>query len=353
MKFFQQLDIIKSNPLRFRGVYTFHQKVYAVESNHQEVIDTLDHYFSEWKAEEHTQADTTVIAWDDQLLDFELDFQEYKEVGKKRIKELYADLQGYRVIKKTKTGVQFAVGTTQSEWFAFGPLVTYSNQLINFINAIFMEEHLSESAYLFHAAAVAQNGTGIVIAAQSGKGKSTTALNLLNKGLNFVSNDRVILQKEADGFTMIGVPKHPRVNPGTLLNNPKVTHILKEPQRFEGLSQQEIWNWEEKYDVLIPEIYGAGKFPLAAQAMAFLIIDWEPNNEPLELVKTDLSTRPDLLPAIMKVPSLMTPKIHQAKKDLTEQQYLDFIGAFPVYILQGGMDAKKGVVLIQEKFFPK
>lgn len=349
MKVTQLIQEIKSKPLTESVTLDLNKEYFKIESNDASLIQELREYYHEWVTEDTKTPHSTVVAWQCETPSFDLDYQEYRETPEKRIKEVYADFESYRIVQKTKTGVHFIVGN--NEWYALGPLTMYPNQVINFVNAIFMEINLEGDAFLFHAAGVSKDNKGIVIAAQSGKGKSTTSLFLVNKGLDFVSNDRVILQKDNGNFTMIGVPKHPRVNPGTLLNNPMVKHLLKDPERFEDKTREEIWNWEEKYDVIIPEIYGDGKFPLSAKAMAFLIIDWGDNEEALKLEKLDIKTRLDLLPAIMKIPSLMTPNIYNLKKDHTADEYVDFLGDLPLFVLTGKIDTEKGLQLIQEAFF--
>ena len=349
MKFTKLVKDIKSTNLSVSVTLQFNEQCYTIKSNDPALITALKSYFKEWLSDNTKQATATITAWQCETPDFDLDYTEYRETPEKRIKEAFAEIDNFRIVKKIKTGVHFAIG--DNEWMAFGPLTTYPNQLINFVNAIFMEVNLHGNAFLFHAAGVAKNNEGIVIAAQSGKGKSTTSLFLVNAGLDFISNDRVILQKENKDFTMIGVPKHPRVNPGTLLNNAQISHLLKEPERFEGKSEEEIWNWEEKYDVVIPDIYGKEKFKLSAKAKAFLIIDWGEDDSPLRLEKINLATRPDLLPEIMKKPSLMTPHIHALKKDCSAQDYLNFIDGLPVYILKGKINPQEGIALILQQFF--
>lgn len=337
----------RSKEFQYSGKYKFEGSSFHVKSNSDNLIQVLNHYFKEWI---YTgDPEIHLFAQHDKSLTFDYQFQDYQEVGKKRIKEQYYDEEGVRLVKKTKTGVHF--GIAEKDWYAFGDLESYPNQLINFINAIFMENNLPENAMLFHAAGVAKNDKGIVIAAKSGKGKSTTALNLLNQGLDFVSNDRVILQKTNNSFKMIGVPKHPRVNPGTLLNNSRVKHLLKNPERFDSMSQQEIWDFEEKYDVLVDEIYGQDIFNLIADSIGLLIIDWGDSDDELSLNPLNLAERPDLLPAIMKTPSLMTPRVFEEMKDASEQDYITFLEGLPLFILEGKIDTEKGLKLIQEKFF--
>lgn len=330
------------------GFYKFNNTVFKVSSNSGLLLKELNNYFKEWLVNP-TENFIHLFADHNPDLGFDFPFENYQETGKKRIKEQYYDEGRIRLVKKTKTGVHF--GIEGNNCFAFGNLEKYPNQLINFMNAVFMEKNLDDQSLLFHAAGVAKDGKGLVIAAKSGKGKSTTALKILNQGLDFISNDRVIISNSGAGFDMIGVPKHPRVNPGTLLNNEKVKHILHQPQRFEEMSQQEIWDFEEKYDVLVDEVYGKGKFKLKSKSMGLLIIDWGDSEAELELNELELNKRPDLLPAIMKTPSLMTPMAFGKFKNKSEKDYLNFLNGFPVFILEGKIDTEKGLKLIQEKFF--
>ena len=58
----------------------------------------------------------------------------------------------------------------------------------------------------------------------SGAGKSTLALHVMSLGATFVSNDRVMVAEtpanDSGAPMMYGVAKHPRINPGTAMNNP-------------------------------------------------------------------------------------------------------------------------------------
>ncbi len=329
----------------YQSHFRFKQHAFTFSMNDKAVQQDLDRYFSEWKVEEvenptvHIKAvDTPIPAWD-------IAFNEYRETGKKRIKEKYLDVPGFRIIHKVKTGVHFAYSSGGAH-LAFGPVKQYSNQLINFANALFMELEMQENAFLFHAAGVAVDGKGVVLAAPSGKGKSTTAMHLMNAGTSLVSNDRIVLQKTTGGYTMVGVPKHPRVNPGTLLNNPTLRPLLKNPERFAGMSKAALWEVEEKYDAVIPDLYGPNRFQLAADAKALVIIDWEDEGLPLHLERITLQDFPQLMPAITKAPSVMTPQLHEERKNDSDTAYQKFLTDLPVYRLAGKMDAKNGVELV-------
>lgn len=349
MDFNQFLKRTEEFEYQNEATFRFNDSFYKVKSNNKDLILELKEYFSEWYTEEVSDDCFQVIAWNDPEISFNLDYTEYKETGKKRIKEVYKDIGEYRVVKKTKTDVKFIVGG--NKLYATGPLMDNPNQLINFINAQFMEVELQGDSMLFHAAGVSKNNEGIILAAQSGKGKSTTALNLMNEGLDFVSNDRIVLKKEEDKFTMVGVPKHPRINPGTILNNPKLKGLLKDPERFQNMNQNEIWNWEEKYDAIIPEYYGQNKFHLNANCKGLLIIDWGDNDYEPRIDSLDLKTRLDLLPAIMKAPSLMTPIIHEKKGTLKEKDYIEFLNGLPLFVLTGAKKSTKAISEILNHFY--
>jgi HprK-related kinase B len=349
MKLQELTNTLINESYTFNLLLQFENSAFRVHTNEEQIITTLSDYFAEWVINDCDLAITDVYAYNQETPEFGFDYTEYRESPEKRIKEIFFDEDDIRVVKKTKTGVHFII--SPENWIAVGPLLANTNQLINYINAIFMELQLDDNSLLFHAAGISKNGKGLVIAAPSGKGKSTTALNLMNHGLDFVSNDRVIIRNNTGDFSMIGVPKHPRVNPGTLLNNDKVKYLLREPERFDGMSREEIWNIEEKYDAVIPDCYGSEKFQLKAEAKGLLIIDWENSNEDTVIEELDLTSRMDLLPAIMKKPSLMTPRKHDEKKNITDKEYVDFLKDLPVYILKGNKDPETGQTLVMDKFF--
>ncbi len=131
-------------------------------------------------------------------------------------------------------------------------------------NHPFIQWKLDQGCLLCHAAAVSWKGQGLILAGFSGLGKSTLALHLMNKGLDFVSNDRLMVRKKDHCLEMYGVPKLPRVNPGTILNNQSLTGILTpdELKKFSGISEDRIWKLEHKYDVWLDKCFGPDRFKL-------------------------------------------------------------------------------------------
>src|SRR5207237_28767 len=127
----------------------------------------------------------------------------------------YADTCDGRVVTKTRTGMQFLL--SRNELVAIGPCRQNPNQIVNFIISQYLGRRVDEGWALCHAAGVALQDRGMGIAARAGAGKSTLALHLMSSGLSFMSNDRLLIRKFGPRTELAGVPKMPRVNPGTLL----------------------------------------------------------------------------------------------------------------------------------------
>ena len=97
--------------------------------------------------------------------------------------------------------------------------------VINFINTQILNTCLREGWHLAHAAAVTDGARARwLISGLSGGGKSTSILRLmdLSPALQFLSNDRVLIKGGAPGAVRSAFPKHPRINPGTILGNPRL-----------------------------------------------------------------------------------------------------------------------------------
>ncbi|MGT4071513.1 UNVERIFIED_CONTAM: hypothetical protein I5919_22315, partial [Aeromonas hydrophila] len=85
-----------------------------------------------------------------------------------------------------------------------------------------------------HASAVvdAEDGRALVFLGNSGSGKSSLALQLIERGgYEFLSNDRVLMRADRHGVLVAGLPKKPRVNPGTLLASASLSRLLPRPRR--------------------------------------------------------------------------------------------------------------------------
>jgi HprK-related kinase B len=271
----------------------------AVQSNSPDLLEKLGIYFAHTLG--HGPGDITVTAIERLADDFGLTFTDWKrEPGKTGRKDAYVDIEGARIIKKVRTGMVFL--QSDKERIATGPCYANDNQVINFINAQYMNHLQQKEALICHASGLCANGHAMGIAGFSGGGKSTLMLHLLdNANVQYLTNDRLFLQNG----TAIGIPKLPRVNPGTMLHDPNLIGLLTQ-ERIEDLKKlppAQLWELEEKYDVFIEDIYGSDKIRLHAPISTFLILNWKRDSTaPCHIAEIDITQRQELLKAVMKSP---------------------------------------------------
>jgi len=172
----------------------------------------------------------------------------------------------------------------------------------------------------------------------------------MREGLDFVSNDRTLIKPENDRALVNGVPKQPRINPGTAINNPDLMSIIPEQRQQElaRLPAAELWELEEKYDADVENLFRPGCFKLEASLNGFLILNWQrQSSEPTRFERVDIRNRTDLLAAVMKSPGpFYVPKGHQQPDGVTDvipEEYLAVLSAIPVFEASGEVDFDKAV----------
>jgi HprK-related kinase B len=220
--------------------------------------------------------------------------------GKTKIKEEYYNCaDGGRIVRKRLTGMVFAFSGKEN--LAVGPCCANANQVVNFINSRLIARHIDKGCCLGHAAAVARNDRGLALAGFSGMGKSTLALRLMNSGCLFVSNDRVLLSPD-DPAVLYGVPKQPRINPGTALHNEVLRDILdpEDRERFSVLPPEKLWKLEHKYDALINRCYGPERFILQVPFAGLVVLNWRRKERRMVIRRVQPAERPDLVRAFIK-----------------------------------------------------
>lgn len=312
------------------------------KSSTDELHEALADYFKEFITTSGFPA-ITITAHEGPVADFDLDFTvKQPDPGKTKIKEEWCDLPDGRIVRKRLTGMHFIFG--RGENVAVGPCLENSNQVINFINNRFIEWKLNQGGFLGHAAGVIHNGRGISLAGFSGAGKSTLALHLMSRGTTFVSNDRVMVEDGGPGLTMYGVAKQPRINPGTALHNPDLCKIV-EPElreKFLAMPQSELWQLEHKYDALIDECYGPGRFALKSSMDALVILNWKRDGGDMNVAVADPRERHDLLPAFMKATGLFyLPDTPERQDDTGIEAYADLLAKTNLIEISGGVDFDK------------
>ncbi|KIG14037.1 HPr kinase [Enhygromyxa salina] len=333
-----------------------------VESNEASLLDTLAAYFTDFTqlgaaSFEAARAEgeiTLISAIQAEPTDLgglrTMTIGEYKP-GVRGPKEAFFDVADGRVIHKLRTGMWFMFSCEQH--LAIGPCTDNPNQIVNFINNRMIQWSLHRAALLGHASAVCHQSSDdplpntIAIAGRSGMGKSTLALHLMkDPRLDFLSNDRVMIcPANARGQVEIeGVPKHPRINPGTILTNPKLSGVLDDAERaqFEALPVDDLWDLEHKFDGLIGACFPEQQFVLRGRLVGLVLLNWTRDGGPCVAKRIALRQRSELLPALMKAPGLfyLPSRTQAASRDVG--RYLEYLDGVEVLELSGGIDFEAG-----------
>jgi HprK-related kinase B len=192
-------------------------------------------------------------------------------------KESYHDTAGVRHILKNRTGVLISLSERGGASIV-GALDEHANQVVNLIGTLFGLSLLAQGYVMVHASAIVHTGRGdaLVFIGNSGSGKSSLALQLIERGgYDFLSNDRVLMRKEKGVVRVAGLPKKPRVNPGTLLASESLSRLVPRPRRraYEQLPREELWRLEEKTDVDVERELGAGS-RLTARLGKIYSLEW-------------------------------------------------------------------------------
>jgi HprK-related kinase B len=325
-----------------------------LRSNSDLLLEKLTSYFSHVASEYTQQPDAEVIAIEQQPPDLPVEFKDWKrEPGKTGRKDSYFDFPDGRLVRKVRTGMVFL--QSQQQLIAAGPCLQFDSQVINFINSQYMNWLQNHGWLICHAAGVTHNGYCMAMAGLSGGGKSTLMLNMLEQeDINYLTNDRLFIRAENDQTHAIGIPKLPRINPGTIVHNPRLHPLIGEARRNEllALPVEELWHLEEKYDVSIEQLYGTGRIQPEAELTSVLILHWHHNTEdPTTINQIELDQRPELLAALMKSPGPFYQRADSSfltdDEPLQQAPYLEMLQDVRVFELTGRIDFEQALKLIK------
>jgi HprK-related kinase B len=315
-----------------------------VRSNSEELLASLGDYFSHVVSDAGTP-EIDIVAIERDAPELGIGFIDWKrEPGKTGRKDSYVDLPGGRLVRKVRTGMVFL--QSRQHVVAAGPCRKYDNQVINFINSQYMNWLQNRGWLICHAAGLVYRGNCLGIAGFSGGGKSTLMLHLLdNAETAYLTNDRLFIQATSGGIMARGIPKLPRINPGTIVHNQKL-HSLIPAEKREALLQLPsagLWELEEKYDVHIDRVYGPGRIIPEAPLAAFLLLDWQRDSEQeLSVAPVNLLEEPELLGALMKSPGPFYQypdgSFLQDTAGLDEEAYLQILENVTLWVARGRID---------------
>lgn len=200
-------------------------------------------------------------------------------------KESYYDDGSTRVILKNRTGILITVspfGCTVA-----GDVEQHWNQVVNLIGTQFGIAMQDAGYAMVHASAVAVSGgnDALIFLGNSGSGKTSLALQLIEQGGHeYVSNDRVLMKPVGEAVDVVGIPKKPRVNPGTMLASERLRRFVSLPRRhrYEALPSDKLWDLEDKTDVDVESALGV-RWRLNATLARAYSLEWKPRGEGLHV----------------------------------------------------------------------
>jgi HprK-related kinase B len=338
-----------------------------LQSNSKELLDKLNRYFENCNViDKHIQnkyaADINIIAIESLPPELEITYVDWaREPGKSGRKDEYFNIKDGRVVRKVRTGMVFL--QSESERIAAGPCIQYDNQLINFINSQYMNWLQNQGWLICHASGMTmgteqKNNIGFAIAGLSGGGKSTLMLELMNNAsVSYLTNDRLFVKKQGakkqTTTQMLGIPKLPRINPGTIVGNPKLHGLLDKNKLdfYQSMDISELWEVEEKSDVPITEIYGQHRLSYSAQLSSFIILNWQrESNQETHLNRVYMDERSDILAAIMKSPGpfyqYQDGHFQKDNDEFDQNAYLQNLSNVAIYEATGNINFKKMAQLI-------
>lgn len=319
----------------------------AIRSNSARFTAQLGRYFAH-VVTSPCEPDVLVEAYDTDIVHLDLNWQDWaREPGKAGRKDACYDLDDGRLVRKVRTGMIF-LQSLQSR-IAVGPCGELENQVVNFINSQYMNWLQQQGWLICHASGLDVDGYGIGMAGLSGGGKSTLMLGLMDQAdVRYVTNDRLFVRCEGDRVQATGIPKLPRINPGTIVHNPALHGLIDAERRRElsALPKDDLWHLEEKYDVMINEIYGDDRIEEAMELGAFVVLNWSHEaGAGVQINEVDIESRSDLLPAIMKSPGpfyqFIDGAMYQDSMQPDPQAYIDVLQGVTVLEVSGRVDIPK------------
>ena len=321
----------------------------AVQTNAPRIAERIGEYFSPYAAPTVPDGAPTVhLVQGDPIVDAAKLRDVPRRLREQGVKEAYYDAAGgVRVIVKRRTGVTIYVA--EPDHYVVGDLVRNFNQAVNIVMGVYAKSMLRRGYIMLHASAIVGASDGVAFASASGFGKSTVALALVERHQHLVTNDRLFLCPSDGAVEMVGVPKKPRVNPGTLLRLSSLAPLVSEEERarYTAMPPEALWKLEQKHDVDVDALYGPGTTRLSGRLRAIFLLRWSPLDR-----GWDVRTLPSADRAPALEPLLKTAGVYdQTPPPSAEQQRLlrAVADAVAVYDVRGRADVDRLADLVLER----
>jgi HprK-related kinase B len=171
-------------------------------------------------------------------------------------------------------------------------------------------------------------------------------------GLDYVSNDRSFVRKKGANVQLAGVPKWPRVNPGTMLANERLRGLLapEKAEQYSHLSRTALWELEDKHDVPVESIYGKGRLALNSRLDALYVLSWRQRGRGLDISRVEGGGR---------LEALLTPLLKTEIYDPPEavapgRRLANALATVPVFEVTGRADIPRLLQeIVQERHLQK
>jgi HprK-related kinase B len=141
---------------------------------------------------------------------------------------------------------------------------------------------------------------------------------------------------------VLGYPKQPRVNPGTLLGHPRLSSLLEPADRaaLTALPASELWELERKSDVDLDRIYGAGTVGLRGRMEALVLLRWRRAGQGLDVRRLSVDEALAALPLVEKnLGAFDLDRVPGAAMTASELAgYRELFGRVAVVEVTGGVD---------------
>lgn len=135
---------------------------------------------------------------------------------------IYADIHGLRLLCAAGDGM----ARMESDDYAGRRLYLATHALAT---VCLIELLKRRGRFNLHAACLARDGRGVLLAGASGAGKSTIAIALVRAGLAFLSDDMVYIEPASEGVRMIAFPDAIGLTDQTVARFPELGPMMADP----------------------------------------------------------------------------------------------------------------------------